>query len=106
MSRQLAPLKNSPPELLRRLAKDDDIVVAGPVLSQSLRLATADLVEIATSKGAEHLYAISCRAEIEMQVTDILVRRGDFSVKRKLAGNTGAQISKSGFNSLLRSART
>ena len=81
-------------------------MVAGPVLAQSPRLVTADLVEIASSKGAEHLYAISSRAAIEMQVTDILVRRGDFSVKRKLAGNTGAQISESGFNSLLRSART
>jgi uncharacterized protein (DUF2336 family) len=90
--------------VIRRLAKDDDIMVAGPVLAQSPRLLTADLVEIASSKGAEHLYAISSRPKIETQVTDILVRRGDFSVKRKLAGNSGAQISESGFTTLLRSA--
>ena len=105
LSRRLAPVTNSPAEVIRRLAKDDDIMVAGPVLSQSQRLVTSDLVEIASSKGSEHLYAISCRSKIEMQVTDILVRRGDFLVKRRLAGNSGAQISESGFNSLLRSAQ-
>jgi uncharacterized protein (DUF2336 family) len=104
LARRLAPVKNSPTEVIRRLAKDDDIMVAGPVLAQSERLVTADLIEIASSKGSEHLYAISSRPQIETQVTDILVRRGDFSVKRKLASNSGAQISESGFNSLLRSA--
>ncbi|MET0277069.1 MAG: DUF2336 domain-containing protein [Pseudorhodoplanes sp.] len=104
LARRLAPISNSPSEVIRRLAKDDDIMVAGPVLAQSPRLLTADLVEIANSKGAEHLYAISSRSKIETQVTDILVRRGDFSVKRKLAGNSGAQISESGFTTLLRSA--
>ena len=105
LSRRLAPLDNSPVKVIRRLAKDDDIMVAGPVLLQSQRLVTADLVEIASSKGSEHLYAISCRPKIEIQVTDILIRRGDFSVKRKLAGNSGAQISESGLGSLLRSAQ-
>jgi uncharacterized protein (DUF2336 family) len=104
LSRRLAPVANSPVEVIRRLAKDDDIMVAGPVLAQSSRLATADLVEIASSKGSEHLYAISSRPKIETQVTDILVRRGDFSVKRKLASNTGAEISESGFSTLIRSA--
>jgi uncharacterized protein (DUF2336 family) len=52
----------------------------------------------------EHLYAISSRAEIEAPVTDVLVRRGDFTVKRKLAGNAGAKISETGFTTLVRSA--
>jgi uncharacterized protein (DUF2336 family) len=104
LSRRLAPVVNSPAEVIRRLAKDDDIMVAGPVLAQSPRLATADLVEIAGAKGVDHLMAISSRARIEEDVTDILVRRGDFTVKRKLAGNAGAQLSEGGFASLLRSA--
>ena len=74
LARRLAPIGNSPNEVIRRLAKDDDIMVAGPVLAQSPRLLTADLVEIATSMGSEHLYAISSRATIETPVTDILVR--------------------------------
>jgi uncharacterized protein (DUF2336 family) len=104
LSRKLAPVTNAPLKVVKRLAKDEDIMVAGPVLAQSPRLDTADLVEIANAMGAEHLYAISSRAAIEEQVTDILVRRGDFTVKRKLAGNAGAKISESGFTTLVRSA--
>jgi uncharacterized protein (DUF2336 family) len=104
LSRQLAPVVNSPAAVIHRLARDEDIMVAGPVLAQSPRLVTADLVEIAGAMGPEHLFAISSRAEIEEPVTDILVRRGDFTVKRKLAGNAGAKISEAGFTTLVRSA--
>jgi uncharacterized protein (DUF2336 family) len=104
LSRQLAPVANSPAAVIHRLARDEDIVVAGPVLAQSPRLVTADLVEIASAMGSEHLYAISSRAEIAEPVTDVLVRRGDFAVKRKLAGNAGAKISESGYTALVRSA--
>lgn len=106
LSRQLAPVENSPIQVIRKLAKDEDIMVAGPVLAQSPRLVTADLVAIASAMSAEHLYAISSRAEIAEPVTDILVRRGDFAVKRKLAGNAGAKISESGFSALIRSAES
>ena len=104
LARRLAPVANSPAEVIRRLAKDDDIMVAGPVLAQSRRLATADLVDIASSKGSEHLLAISSRPEIEEPVSDILARRGDVSVRRKLAGNAGARISEGGFAALARNA--
>jgi uncharacterized protein (DUF2336 family) len=104
LSRKLAPVTNAPVKVLKRLAKDEDIMVAGPVLAQSPKLDAAVLVEIANSMSAEHLYAISSRAAIEEQVTDVLVRRGDFTVKRKLAGNSGAKISESGFNTLVPSA--
>lgn len=104
LSRQLAPVANAPLSVVRRLAKDEDIMVAGPMLAQSSRLSTADLVEIANAMSAEHLYAISSRATIDEPVTDILVRRGDFTVKRKLANNAGAKISETGFTTLVRSA--
>jgi len=104
LSRQLAPVTNSPVGVIHRLARDEDIMVAGPVLAQSPRLVTADLVEIASAMGTEHLYAISSRAEIAEPVTDILVRRGDFTVRRKLAANAGAKISESAFTTLVRSA--
>src|SRR5687768_3640359 len=35
LSQSLAPVGNAPVEVIRRLAKDDDITVAGPVLEQS-----------------------------------------------------------------------
>ncbi|ARP99237.1 DUF2336 domain-containing protein [Pseudorhodoplanes sinuspersici] len=104
LSRQLAPMSDSPVNVVRRLAKDDDIMIAGPMLAQSPRLVTADLVDIASTKSIDHLYAISGRLRIEEPVTDIIVRRGDLLVKRKLAGNAGARLSDSGFTALLRSA--
>lgn len=104
LSRRLAPIENSPLETIRRLASDDDMQVAGPALAQSSRLSADDLVEIASSKGVEHLCAISGRPNLEIQVTDMLIRRGDSEVRRELAGNAGAKISESGFTALIRDA--
>lgn len=104
LSRRLAPVPNSPAEVIRRLAKDDDIMVAGPVLAQSPRLTTADVLEIVRAKSQAHLFAVSSRAQIEEPVVDVLVERGDRTVWRQVAGNAGAQISESGFSSLLKKA--
>src|SRR5271163_4199201 len=43
MSSQLAPIAQAPPSVVRRLAKNDEIAVARPVLVESARLSTADL---------------------------------------------------------------
>src|SRR3954470_13000311 len=50
MAHNLAPIANAPAELMRQLAQDDDIAVAGPVLTQSARLKEVDLVDIAKTK--------------------------------------------------------
>jgi uncharacterized protein (DUF2336 family) len=70
---RLASVENAPPETVRRLARDDDIAVAGPVLAQSARLTTGDLVEIAKTKSKAHLMAIAGRAPIGEFVTDALL---------------------------------
>ncbi len=59
LSRQLAPMSDSPVNVVRRLAKDDDIAVPGRCSTQSPRLVTADLVDIASTKSIDHLFAIS-----------------------------------------------
>ena len=51
LAKRLAPVDQAPNEVIRQLAHDDEITVAGPVLSQSSRLTTADLVDIAAAKG-------------------------------------------------------
>src|SRR5262245_38955684 len=51
LSRRLAPVDNAPMQVVRTLAADDDIAVAGPVLAQSTRLKTADLVAIASTES-------------------------------------------------------
>ena len=92
LSARLAPIPNAPLEILRRLAKDDDIVVAGPVLAQSPCLEEKDLVDIARSKGQAHLFALSSREQLNANIADILVQRGDREVVRKVAGNPGATL--------------
>lgn len=104
LARRLAPVANAPLKAVRRLAKDEDISVAGPVLEQSARLNEIDLLDIAKSKGQAHLFAISSRAGINESIADILVHRGDRDVLRKVTGNLGAQFSESGYSSLVKRA--
>jgi uncharacterized protein (DUF2336 family) len=104
LSARLAPVDNAPIEVIRKLARDDEIAVAKPVLTQSARLSTHDLVEIARTKSQAHLLAISGRAELEEPVTDQLLIRGDSDVAYMLAGNAGARFSASGLTSLVRRA--
>jgi uncharacterized protein (DUF2336 family) len=104
MSRMLSPVANAPGELMRQLANDDDIAVAGPVIARSLRLAETDLVNIAQTKGQAHLFAISGRDSIGEAVTDVLVRRGDPEVVRNVADNKSAKLSDHGFTALVKRA--
>ncbi len=106
LSARLAPVDNAPTEVIRRLAHSDEIAVAGPVLAQSCRLTTGDLVEIAQTKSQAHLLAISGRARVEEAVTDRLLGRGDREVVHKLAKNAGARFSEAGFASLVTKAET
>jgi uncharacterized protein (DUF2336 family) len=105
LSARLAPVDNSPVEVIRTLARSDEIAVAGPVLAQSSRLTARDLVEIARTKSQAHLLAISERAQLEEAVTDELLVRGDSNVAHVLAGNAGARFSETGLESLIKRAK-
>jgi hypothetical protein len=106
LSGQLAPVDNSPIELIRQLARNDEITVAGPVLTQSARLTTDDLVEIAGTMSQQHLLAISGRGALEEVVTDVLLDRGDREIVHRLARNAGARFSETGFTTLVHNAET
>jgi uncharacterized protein (DUF2336 family) len=101
LSRHLAPVGNAPVKVLRTLANDDDIAVAGPVLKYAPRLAETDLVNVAKTKSQAHLRAIAGRPALGEAVTDVLVWRGDRDVARSVADNRGARISQKGFVSLV-----
>ena len=83
------------------MAWDDEIEVAGNVLANSSRLGTDVLVEIASSKGQDHLLAISGRPNLPAAVTDVIVDRGEGQVIRKLANNAGAQFSEAGYSNIV-----
>jgi uncharacterized protein (DUF2336 family) len=97
ISIQLAPVAQAPPSVVRLLARNDEIRIAAPVLQESARLADGDLVEIARSKGEQHLLAISGRWWLKEAVTDALLSRRFASVSRRVVGNPGARVSADGF---------
>src|SRR5215218_10350077 len=62
-----------------------------------------DLVEIASTKGQDHLLAISGRENLPEAVTDVIVDRGESRVIRKLANNASARFSEAGYSNVTRS---
>lgn len=104
LSRLLAPVSNAPAGVVRQLAQDDDISVAGPVLMRSARLKDPDLIQVARTKSQAHLLAISGRPGIGEAVTDLLVRRGDRRVAHTVADNQRARLSETGFTTLVKRA--
>ena len=103
LARRIAPVANAPAGVVRTLAKNDDIAVAGPVLKQAT-LADPDLLSIAENKSQEHLLAMSMRLGISAALSDILVKRGDREVARSIANNQHAALSDNAFITLVQRA--
>lgn len=97
ISAQLAPVAQAPPSVIRQLAGHDEIRVAAPVLQESARLGDDDLVELAGTKGEQHLLAISARWWLKEIVTDALLARSFPSVSRRIVSNPGARVSAGGY---------
>src|SRR5262249_23882440 len=79
---------------------------AAEVLTNSSRLATDTLVEIASTKGQDHLLAISGRANLPEVVTDVIVDRGETKAIRRLANNASARFSEAGFTGMVTRAES
>jgi uncharacterized protein (DUF2336 family) len=104
LARHLARRADAPSSLVRQLAFDDAIAVAAPVLTRSEALEECDLVENATTKSQDHLYAIARRRTISEAVTDVLIDRGERRVVHTVAKNPGARISDGSFGKLVERA--
>ena len=100
LAHRLANVSAAPPQIVRKLAFDDEIEVAAPVLVHSQQLSDADLVENARTKSQEHLFAIAQRLKLSEAVTDVLVERGNDRVVRKVVKNKGARFSLAGYGKL------
>lgn len=103
LARRLAPVPNAPAGVVRKLADNDDIAVAEPILSLAA-LADPDLLRIAETKGQAHLLALSTRRGISEALSDVLVTRGNREVARSIATNNQAQISENAFSTLVKRA--
>ena len=104
LAERMSLLANAPRELVGQLARENEITIAGPLLRRSPVLDEAALIEIARVKGQGHLLAMSERAALSTDLTDVLVHRGDRDVVRRTAGNSGAQFSEGGYSTLIKRA--
>jgi uncharacterized protein (DUF2336 family) len=101
LATRLLAISNAPPRTIRKLALDDSIEVAGAMLSQCGQLDDETLIEGASTKSQDHLFAISRRPTLSEAITDVLVERGDRHVARSTAENPGARFSEDGFLRLI-----
>lgn len=106
LAETMADIANAPRQVVRHLAFDPEIAVAGPVLARSLRLAEDDLIRIVGDAGPLHLDAVSRRRILSERITDILVTRAPTAARRRIAGNETAHFSTAGFRALMDLARS
>jgi len=102
---RLANVPNAPPRIMRELALDNAIEVAGPVLAHSEQIDNGTLIEGAKTKSQDHLLAISRRKTLTEDVTDVLVDRGNRQVALSTAKNPGAAFSEFGYSTLVRRSK-
>lgn len=93
LSEALKDVAGAPPDVIRQLAWDTELVVSGPILEFSPVLTDEDLLEIIDQGTvAGRLSAISKRAEVPETVTDAIVATFDEDAVALLLGNPKAQI--------------
>jgi len=99
LSNRLAPVKNAPLKVVGTLARHIDMLIAGPLLEKSCVLTDADLVEIADKDRRDPalLSAIFARPQLSEAVTEVLIRRGNAALARKIIDRADARISESSF---------
>ncbi|WP_028879405.1 DUF2336 domain-containing protein [Terasakiella pusilla] len=93
LSEALKDVVDAPGEIIKHLAQDMELVVAGPILQFSPVLSDEDLLEIITSshcKGA--LNAISKRHKVSETISDAVIATNEESAIADLLGNQSAQI--------------
>jgi uncharacterized protein (DUF2336 family) len=104
LSSNLSAVGLAPKEAVRQLAFHEDASVAAPVLNKSRQLSEQDLISIANMRGQQHLLAISGRETLDESLSDVLVKRGDSTVRNTLAQNAGARLSEAGYAMLVKEA--
>ncbi|MBR1126314.1 DUF2336 domain-containing protein [Bradyrhizobium lablabi] len=104
LAERLSLLANAPRTLVGQLAREDDILIAGPLLRRSPVIDEQALIEIARAKSQEHLLAMTERPVLSPALTDVMVGRGDRDVVRSAAKNAGAQFSPAGYSTLIKRA--
>lgn len=106
LSETLKEIAGAPPEVIKRLAKDVELVVCAPVLEFSPVLTDEDLIEIITSGpvlGA--LSIISKRSNLSEDVSDAIFMSEDVDAIGLMLGNKSAQIREDTLDRIIDRAR-
>lgn len=104
LAKRLARFNDAPANVINKLAFDDSINVAAPILLESERLEPYAMVANVCLKSQMHLLAISKRETLVEMVTDVLVTHGNQEVVTSVASNEGARFSESGFRHMIEHA--
>jgi len=95
-----------PPEVIGRLARDIEVIVAAPVLEFSPVLTDDDLMDIIrTSPAAGALSAIARRANLTAPVSDTIAASADIEAIAELLSNESAQLREETLDALVARAR-
>ncbi|MFZ3359128.1 MAG: DUF2336 domain-containing protein [Xanthobacteraceae bacterium] len=99
LSETLAPVENGPVGILCALAGHRDIAIAGSVLEQAKAIPDVKLIAIADNERVDPklLAKIAARDALSETLTDILLKRGDRTILRKIIDNPKARVSEGSF---------
>lgn len=102
LAETLKDIADAPPEVIRRLARDAELVVSGPVLQFSPVLNDEDLLEIILNNPASgSLGAISMRGDLVEPVADAIAATENENAIALLLGNHSAQIREETLDALI-----
>lgn len=102
LAEALKDVADAPPDLIRRLAHDSELMVSSPILEFSPVLSDEDLLEIIRSDPAVGaLSAISRRKEVGEKVADRIAVSADIDAVAVLLANQSAQIREETLDRLL-----
>lgn len=102
LSEALKDVAHAPPEVIKALAQDIELVVASPVLEFSPVLTDEDILEIIEQDSATgRLSAISRRVNVSGNIVDAIVAHNDEGAIALLLANKSAQIREETLDQIL-----
>ncbi|MBB5518268.1 DUF2336 domain-containing protein [Amphiplicatus metriothermophilus] len=105
LAERFAAADGAPRALVRRLAADEAIEIAEPVLRRSAALTEEDLIAIAQHGGPAHVAALACRRAVSARLAAAIVARGEKAGLVYLARNRGARLNDASLAALVAQAR-
>ena len=98
LSNKLAPVDNAPTKVIGNLARHSDAAVHGPVLAQAA-LPDQELAAIVDKDRVDPalLAKMAARPQLGAALTDVLLKRGNRAIRRRIIDHPNARISEAGF---------